>query len=79
VGEWAISAEKLLNHLEPVAGSPIVNGDNLHGLYSFHPGGAHAAFADGSVHLVGEGIETQSLFALITRDGNETVSVSNIP
>ncbi len=79
VGMWAISAETLLNHLKVVAGEPIVNGDNLHGLYSFHPGGAHAAFADGSVHLIGQAIDAKPLLALITRDGDETVGLSDIP
>lgn len=79
VGLWAISAETLLNHLQPVAGEPIVNGDNLHGLYSFHPGGAHAAFADGAVHLIGDTIDVKLMLALITRDGDETASLSNLP
>ena len=39
VGLWAISAESLLNHLQTQEGVPIIGGDNLHGLYSFHPGG----------------------------------------
>ena len=52
VGLWAISAETLTNHVQIGSGTPIVNGDNLHGLYSFHPGGAQAAFVDGSVQFI---------------------------
>jgi prepilin-type processing-associated H-X9-DG protein len=75
VGLWAISAEMLLNHLQPEAGAPIVNHDNLHGLYSFHPGGTHVAFYDGSVHFLRESIETATMLALITREGGELVDV----
>jgi prepilin-type N-terminal cleavage/methylation domain-containing protein/prepilin-type processing-associated H-X9-DG protein len=73
VGLWAISAETLLNHLQEQAGVPIVNGDNLRGLYSFHPGGVHVAFADGSVQYLRESIDTKTLFALVTRDGGEVL------
>jgi prepilin-type processing-associated H-X9-DG protein len=78
VGLWAITAERLLNHLQDQAGVPIVNGDNLHGLYSFHPGGVHITFADGSVQFVAEAIPTETIFALITRDGGEVVSTTDL-
>jgi prepilin-type processing-associated H-X9-DG protein len=74
VGLWAISAETLLNHLQDQAGVPIINGDNLHGLYSFHPGGVHIAFGDGSVQFLADSASTQTVFALITREGGEIVS-----
>jgi prepilin-type N-terminal cleavage/methylation domain-containing protein/prepilin-type processing-associated H-X9-DG protein len=79
VGLWAISAETLLNHLQEQAGVPIVNGDNLHGLYSFHPGGVQVAFADGSVQFLKETIDTKTLFALVTRDGGEILNASDLP
>jgi prepilin-type processing-associated H-X9-DG protein len=78
VGLWAISAETLLNHLQEQAGVPIVGGDNLHGLYSFHPGGVHVSFADGSVQYLRESIDTKTLFALISRDGGEIVDPAEI-
>jgi prepilin-type processing-associated H-X9-DG protein len=78
VGLWAISAETLLNHLQTKANVPIVGGDNLHGLYSFHPGGAHVAFADGSVQFLRDTIETKTLLALITRNGGEVLSANAI-
>jgi prepilin-type processing-associated H-X9-DG protein len=78
VGLWAISAETLLNHLQEEAGVPIVNGDNLHGLYSFHPGGVHVAFADGSVQFLKEAIDTKTVLALVTRDGGEILSMNDL-
>lgn len=78
VGVWAISAEMMLNHLQVIAGAPIVNGDNLHGLYSFHPGGAHAAFADGAVRYIGQEIDTTTVFALASRDLGETIDVAAV-
>jgi prepilin-type processing-associated H-X9-DG protein len=55
---------------------PAVNGDNLHGLYSFHPGGAQVAFVDGAVRLMPDSLDTDTLVALITRDGGEAVDAT---
>ena len=41
------------------------------GLSSFHPSGTHIAFADGSVHLLGEDTDLNVLRALATRAGGE--------
>ena len=41
------------------------------GFSSFHPGGAHFAFVDGSVHFLSEGIDHQVLEYLATRAGGE--------
>jgi prepilin-type N-terminal cleavage/methylation domain-containing protein/prepilin-type processing-associated H-X9-DG protein len=41
---------------------------------SYHPGGANAAFADGSVHFFKNSINPAIWFALGTRAGNEVVS-----
>jgi hypothetical protein len=64
----------MLNHLQEVAGRPIVNDDNLFDLYSFHPGGAYVAMVDSSVHFIKDSITVQAMFALISRDGEELVS-----
>jgi prepilin-type N-terminal cleavage/methylation domain-containing protein/prepilin-type processing-associated H-X9-DG protein len=42
-------------------------------LYSFHPKGANAVFADGSVRFLGSAMSIQVLAALITRAGGEVV------
>ena len=42
---------------------------------SRHPGGAHFAMADGSVHFLSETIEMRLYQKLATRKGNEIVSL----
>jgi hypothetical protein len=48
-------------------------GDKL-GLSSHHVGGIHVLLADGSVRFLSQNINIQTLEALFTRDGNETIS-----
>jgi prepilin-type N-terminal cleavage/methylation domain-containing protein/prepilin-type processing-associated H-X9-DG protein len=48
-----------------------VNCSNDLGLYSFHPGGANTAFADGSVRFINENIDIEPLIAFITRNGSD--------
>ena len=43
-------------------------------VFSFHPGGANAVFADGSVKFVKETINPSVFFALITRKAGEIIS-----
>jgi prepilin-type N-terminal cleavage/methylation domain-containing protein/prepilin-type processing-associated H-X9-DG protein len=43
-------------------------------IYSFHPGGANAVFADGSVHFLQASMSLRVLAALVTRAGGEVVS-----
>jgi type II secretory pathway pseudopilin PulG len=76
VGLWAISAETMLNHLQVETGVPAVNGDNLHGVYSFHPGGAHVALVDGSIQFLADSISTEALLALVSREAGELASVN---
>ncbi|MFO0897026.1 MAG: DUF1559 domain-containing protein [Pirellulales bacterium] len=52
-----------------------INQHNAFSLYSFHPGGAHAAACDGSVHFLNEGLDRAVLAALVTREGGEAVSL----
>lgn len=40
-------------------------------MFSFHPGGAHALFADGSVHFLSESMSMAPFFAVGTRAGGE--------
>jgi prepilin-type N-terminal cleavage/methylation domain-containing protein/prepilin-type processing-associated H-X9-DG protein len=78
VGMWALSAEYLMNHITVTGSQPLVNYDNLKGFYAFHPGGIHVAFADGSVQFLRESIENETLIALVTADGGEIVSESDL-
>jgi prepilin-type N-terminal cleavage/methylation domain-containing protein/prepilin-type processing-associated H-X9-DG protein len=43
-------------------------------IYAFHPGGANALFADGSVHFLKDTISVRSVAALVTRAGGEILS-----
>jgi prepilin-type N-terminal cleavage/methylation domain-containing protein len=55
-------------------GPCTINCSNLRAVYSFHrPTGAHAAFADGSVHLLPQSISGATFYALVTHAGGEVV------
>jgi prepilin-type N-terminal cleavage/methylation domain-containing protein/prepilin-type processing-associated H-X9-DG protein len=54
-------------------GPCAINCTNDGELYSFHPNGANAVFADGSVHFLRAGVSIQVLAALVTRAGGEVV------
>jgi prepilin-type processing-associated H-X9-DG protein len=43
-------------------------------IYSVHPGGANALFADGAVHFLSAGMSIRVLARLVTRAGGEIVS-----
>jgi prepilin-type processing-associated H-X9-DG protein len=54
-----------------------INCTNQLEIYSFHPVGANALFADGSVRFLSAGIDIRILARLITRAGGEVVSDSD--
>ena len=55
-------------------GPCVMNCNNLEGdIYSFHPGGANVAFADGSVRFVKESVTIALLAALVTKSGGEVI------
>lgn len=54
-----------------------VNCNNHQGIYAFHPGGAHAAFLDGAVHFLHEGIEPEVLYAMVTRSRGDHVKFTD--
>jgi prepilin-type N-terminal cleavage/methylation domain-containing protein/prepilin-type processing-associated H-X9-DG protein len=56
-------------------GPCAINCTNDREVYSFHPGGANAVFADGSVHFLKAGIDIRVFAALATRAGGEVVTV----
>jgi prepilin-type N-terminal cleavage/methylation domain-containing protein/prepilin-type processing-associated H-X9-DG protein len=51
-----------------------INCSNQFGVYSFHPGGANVAFADGSVRMLTGATTPTTLAALVTRAGGEVVA-----
>jgi prepilin-type N-terminal cleavage/methylation domain-containing protein/prepilin-type processing-associated H-X9-DG protein len=51
-----------------------MNCSNDNEVYSFHPGGANALFADGSVRFLQVSMSTATLAALVTRAGGEVAS-----
>jgi prepilin-type N-terminal cleavage/methylation domain-containing protein/prepilin-type processing-associated H-X9-DG protein len=55
-------------------GPCALNCTNASEVYSFHPGGANAVFADGSVRFLRASIHIRVLAGLITRAGGEVVS-----
>ena len=54
-------------------GPCAINCNNDGEVYAFHPGGANAVFADGSVRFLRAGMDIRVLAALITRAGGEIV------
>ncbi len=67
VGTWSIDGS--------MQGGPCaVNCSNYRGVYSFHPTGVSACFADGSVRMLGADITPSVFFALITARGGEILS-----
>lgn len=48
------------------------------GISSFHSGKAHAAFADGSVRAIADGIAPVDLRAMLTADGGEDVDFGKL-
>jgi type II secretory pathway pseudopilin PulG len=48
-----------------------VNQTNRGGLFSFHPGGAHAAYADGAIRFIDEATDPHIIAAMATRAGGE--------
>jgi prepilin-type N-terminal cleavage/methylation domain-containing protein/prepilin-type processing-associated H-X9-DG protein len=61
------------NQVDVNNGCDLVNVSNFTGPYSFHSGGVNALRCDGSVSFVRQSIAAPALFALVTRNGGETV------
>jgi prepilin-type processing-associated H-X9-DG protein len=55
-------------------GPCAINCTNDREVYSFHPGGANAVFADGHVRFLPAGMSLPTLAALVTRAGGEVAS-----
>ncbi|QEG25247.1 DUF1559 family PulG-like putative transporter [Mariniblastus fucicola] len=52
-------------------GPVMINAINVSEAYSFHPGGACFAMADGSAHFISDSIDAQTFVSLCTRAGGE--------
>jgi prepilin-type N-terminal cleavage/methylation domain-containing protein/prepilin-type processing-associated H-X9-DG protein len=79
---WTSGANLFLVHGSTFDGTThpgpcALNCTNDKGIYSFHPGGANALFADGSVHFLKGSLDIRILARLSTRDGGEVVSGSD--
>ncbi|HVK13536.1 MAG TPA: H-X9-DG-CTERM domain-containing protein [Gemmataceae bacterium] len=51
-----------------------MNCTNDHEVYSFHPGGANAVFADGSVRFLKASLDMRMFARMATRAGGEVVT-----
>jgi prepilin-type processing-associated H-X9-DG protein len=71
VGLWAISGGVQFNQIYHQTGKSLINYDNMLGLYSFHPGGAQTAMADGSVHFLSDSTSPDLILAFVSRAGDE--------
>ena len=58
-------------------GPKMINAINVSEVYSFHPGGATFALADGSTRFINEDIDAETFVALCTRSGSEIISDAN--
>lgn len=56
-------------------GPCAINCTNNREVYSFHSGGANAAFADGSIHFFSASIDIRVFARLVTRAGGELVTI----
>ena len=56
-------------------GPCAINCTNDREVYSFHPSGANAVFADGSVHFLKADIDIRVFARVVTRAGEEVVSI----
>jgi len=69
VVEWKVGSVKRKG------GPAAVNVTNEKNIYSWHSGGAHAAFADGSVRFLRDTLDIRVIAALATRAGGEITPV----
>jgi prepilin-type N-terminal cleavage/methylation domain-containing protein/prepilin-type processing-associated H-X9-DG protein len=56
-------------------GPYAINCTNDREVYSFHPGGANAGFADGSIHFLNENIDIRNFARLVTYAGGEVATI----
>jgi prepilin-type N-terminal cleavage/methylation domain-containing protein len=77
----AFNVDKLVNNSPTPVGGPAdcpwseVNCGPNEETFSFHPAGANASLADGSVHFVSASVSAEVFAALMSKDGGEVVSI----
>ena len=77
----AYNVDKLVNNSQFPVGGPadctwdIVNCGPNEETFSFHPGGANVALADGSVHFINADVSAPVFAALMSKNGGEVVSI----
>jgi prepilin-type N-terminal cleavage/methylation domain-containing protein/prepilin-type processing-associated H-X9-DG protein len=77
----AFNVDKLVNNSPTPRGGPegctwdIVNCGPNEETFSFHPQGANAALADGSVHFIDANVSAPVFAALMSKNGGEVVSI----
>jgi prepilin-type N-terminal cleavage/methylation domain-containing protein/prepilin-type processing-associated H-X9-DG protein len=71
--DYGLDGFDLTNH-DADAGPCAINCSNSNEVYSFHPGGANAVMADGSVRFLSDKVSTRLFARLVTRSGGEVVS-----
>jgi prepilin-type N-terminal cleavage/methylation domain-containing protein/prepilin-type processing-associated H-X9-DG protein len=79
IGQRINWCDRDLTGTDAIPGEMKINNSNEWGhlYYSFHPGGAQFAFADGSVHYISDKIPLWVLASLTTRSGGEAMSASD--
>jgi prepilin-type processing-associated H-X9-DG protein len=82
-GAWAHNNTYSVNSFNTAGnigtvGPCAVNCSNFRGIFSFHRGGTYAAFADGSVRMLGSTMTPQTLMSILTARGGETPDMSEI-
>jgi len=80
-GSNVINANNGFDHggLYPLTnGTPALGTDGSGAVFSFHPGGAFALFADGSVRFIDQDIPAATFGNLVTRAGGEIVTNTNV-
>ena len=79
-GQWGGCQIKVMGSTPPTYTRPgrcAINCTNKKEIYSFHPGGANAVMADGSVRFLKTGLDIRILARLVTRAGGEVVSADD--
>ena len=71
-GEW-VNGENIF------AVEQSINVEQWDEIWSDHPGGAHAAFCDGSAHFLRTTLDTDTLSAICTRARGDIIDGNRFP